>query len=92
MCFYYFVCVVCVAKIYAPELTLAIMATGESNKGLQELINEINSEQHYRVIPKAEYDKLIRGANERKGPLTPLQLQRTLLDFNSAGAKHKVVG
>ena len=90
MCFYYFVCVVCVALLYAPEL--AIMATGDSSKGLQELIDEINSEQHYRVIPKAEYDKLIRGANDKKGPLTPFQLQKTLLDFQSAGAKHKVDG
>ena len=35
----------------------------EGNASLQELINQINSEPHYRVVPKEEYDKLVKMKN-----------------------------
>ena len=34
--------------------------SGVGDKSLQELIDQINSEPHYRVVPRVEYESLVR--------------------------------
>uniref|UniRef100_A0A8W8MB71 Uncharacterized protein n=1 Tax=Magallana gigas TaxID=29159 RepID=A0A8W8MB71_MAGGI len=43
----------------------------ESRKELQVLIDQINSEPHYRVIPKDEYEMLVKNSHmSTKPPIT----------------------